>query len=413
MQRKEKIFFGWWVVLGLFFATFFGTWGRYITAVLFSFISKDMGWSVASLNLSISLALWVYAGAVIIVGRLVDKIGGQKVIALGSLLLILGFYLLSFVQNLWQLYLVHGFILAFATAMTHAVPTQAVSRKWFIEKAGLVGALMAMAFAVSQALLAPLLTYEASIFGWRKVSLFAMSFGIIVLFLTLIFIKDTPESVGLLPYGAEKEVGKGENSSLPRQIELTAAQSLRTSSFWFIFLAYGLLAVPLQGFMGNAVNWGVTVGIAPQIAGLALSSFHFLAVPGKILWGLLGDKFGKRKVLVIGHLACAIVALGGWTWISSPLSLYIVCMLWGVSYGTLALVAPYLGDLFGRYNVGLLFGIVTAAHGLLGGVGPLLWGIIFDVTGAYNFASFTSACIYILVSICFFLTRPIIVSREN
>jgi MFS family permease len=415
-RRQREVFFGWWVVGGLFFATFFGSWGRYIIAALLGFIHQDLGWSAAEINLSVSIALWVYAGSVIVVGRLVDRWGGQRVIVTGSILLSTGFILLSLVGKLWQLYLVHGVLLAVACAMTHAVPTQAVARKWFIKRAGFVGGILVSAFALSQSLLAPLLTQGASILSWRVVCLAATLFGIVVLALALLLVRDTPESIGLQPYGANG--GKGEKPLPPAvrtQVSVrtedfsdyTVSQALRTVSFWALFFAYGFLAVSLQGVLSNIVHWGNSVGISMGSAGLAATALHFSAIPGKLFWGFLGDKIGKRSVLIAGNAICLLIMLGGWLLVHNSFTLYIFAIVYGLFYGAgISLIAPYLGDLFGRKNLASLFGLVTAAHGFIGGFGPLLWGVIFDRTGTYNLAALSAGIIYIFVVICFIFARP-------
>lgn len=408
MSNSSKIFYGWWVVTGLFFATFFGTWGRYIVAALIGFIHEDAGWTATQVNLSISIALWVYAAAVILVGRLVDTWGGRRVIITGSVLLSLGFIGLSLVTTLGQLYLAHGVLLAVACAMTHAVPTQAVARKWFIQRSGLVGGLLASAFAISQSLLAPVLTYGASIWTWRAVSLAAASFDLVVLVLALLVVRDTPESMGLRPYGAEDLQERPAGTTVAAgEVQVPVTQALHTTAFWAMFFAYGFLAVPLQGVLSNIVNWGNAVGISMAGAGLAATAMHLSAIPGKMLWGALGDRLGKRLVQAAGHGLCLLIMLGGWLWVHDPPSLYVFAVCFGLSYGVgISLIAPYLGDLFGRQSVASLFGVVTAAHGFIGGFGPLLWGLIFDATGTYNMAALTSVGIYILVIICFYLARP-------
>ncbi len=80
----------------------------------------------------------------------------------------------------------------------------------------------------------------------------------------------------------------------------------------------------------------------------------------------------------------------------------------GLGYGLpTGLFAPYLGDLFGRANVGSLFGIVTMGWGLVGGWGAVLWGIIFDTTRGYNLACLISAGCYALALIALFLIKPL------
>jgi fucose permease len=65
----------------------------------------------------------------------------------------------------------------------------------------------------------------------------------------------------------------------------------------------------------------------------------------------------------------------------------------------MGLFAPYLVELFGRANVGTLLGILTLGHGLIGGLGPFLWGYIFDRYGSYNIACLISAACYFVIAV--------------
>lgn len=414
VQRRWKFYPGWGVVIGLFFSTFFGSWGRYIVPALMGFMIRDLGWSATGVNLSVSIALWTYAAGSTLAGRLVDRLGGRLVIAIGGLFLVVGFFLLSLVHTLWQLYLYHGVILAMGTSFTHLVPTQAVARKWFIKLSGFIGGLLAIGFAISQALLAPLLTYGAGQSGWRFVSFTATSFGFAVLVLALVLVKDTPESVGLLPYGVDGNWSLAEKDGLSRKEPVILNNVLKNSSFWAACIGYGLLGIPIQGFLANAVNWGTAVALPAGSAGVALTLFNVTATPAKIIWGLLADKLGKRKVLLLSQVICAVVMLGGWLLVHGPTSFYVFVMSFGLAYGAaFVLMAPYFGDLFGRRLVATLYGFASAAHGLLGGVGPLLWGVISDRTGQYNQAALVSALAYVASVGCFAIVREAVFDDEE
>ena len=404
-KEKGKMFYGWWVVVGLFFSTFCGAWGRFILSVCGPAISRDTGWSTSDIMLSLTIALFVYSIAVLIVGRLVDKIGGRRVITIGSICLMVGFALLSMSNELWQIYIVHGVLLAIAVSMTHTVPVQGLGRKWFIKRSGLVGGLLIGAFSISTAILSPVLTQSAATIGWRTTSLIAMAFGAVVLLFALFVIRNTPESMGLRPYGAEEETS--DKDAPIEEVNIPPNKAIRTVPFWGLCLAFGLIGIPIQGLLTNLIFWGEATGMEPGSAGLVLTAYCLPAIFAKLIWGTLGDKYGKRKMQIIGQVLCIIVMLASWLWVESTLSLFILGVAFGLVYGNIALLIPYMGDIFGRKSIGTLTGYVTAAHGLFGAIGPFLWGKIFDVTGTYNLACLISAVVYFLVLICLILARPL------
>ena len=357
--------------------------------------------------LSISIALFVYALAAIFVGRLIDALGGKRVITIGSLCLMAGFASLPLIRELWQLYLIHGVLLTVAVSMLHSVPTQAVARKWFIKRAALVAGVLLAAFSISQAILAPLLTQSAASIGWRTTCLICTSFGAVILVFARLVIKDTPESVGLHPYGAE-EIETEINLDVVSEVYIPPRQALRTVSFWGLCLAEGFGGIPVQGFITNIIVWGADITGDPARAGLFMTALSVPGIVGTILWGWLGDKFGKRGVGIASSALCAVIMAAAWLWVSDAQSLYVICILFGFVFaGPFVIIKPYMGDLFGRASVGTLIGYAIAAHGLLGAAGPVLWSAIYDTMGAYNIAALISGGIYLLIVVCFILARPL------
>jgi ABC-type thiamin/hydroxymethylpyrimidine transport system permease subunit len=63
--------------------------------------------------------------------------------------------------------------------------------------------------------------------------------------------------------------------------------------------------------------------------------------------------------------------------------------------------------LFGRQNIGSSFGVLTLAWGLIGGLGPTIWGIIVETSGSYNTALMLSSICYALAGLMLVFVRPL------
>ena len=98
---QGKLFYGWYIIGGLFVIAALGPMGRYILTVLFPFLMDDPGWSRQTIGLAFTIHFWVYAFLAILAGRLVDSIGGRITIFLGGILTLVGLALLSAVQQIW------------------------------------------------------------------------------------------------------------------------------------------------------------------------------------------------------------------------------------------------------------------------------------------------------------------------
>lgn len=359
--------------------------------------------------MAFSIHLWVYSFLVLLVGWMVDRIGSQRIIFLGGFILLIALTLLSRLSTLWQFYLFFGVVTALGVSMTHFVPNQATSRKWFIKKAGLAGGIILAAFGIGIAILAPVLTGLASSIGWRTTwFICALGFGIIIMLLAWLVIRATPESKGLHPDGmAEAPPEADITSSVAGEVMWSPKEALRTSSFWLLFVAFSLSSIPIQGMLTQVVMWGVDLGEPLATAGIFMTVFALPSIPAKILGGWLGDRYGKRRMLILAYCASLLVMVGAWLTVGSRSSLFIVAILFGLSYGLpFALFVPYLGDLYGRASLGMLVGILTFGGTFIGGFGPLIWGRIADITGSYNPACLVSAIAYAMAIVVLMLLKP-------
>ncbi|MFH1087343.1 MAG: MFS transporter [Chloroflexota bacterium] len=405
-MKSNKVFYGWWVAAGLLFVSFFGVIGRFTAGALGPTMMRDTGWSRSDIMLSVTIGLLVYAVAVVFVGRLIDTIGARKVIAVAGGSGIVGFLLFSRATELWHLYVAAGFFLAICTAGTHMVPEQAVTRKWFIKRASLVAGLAAIGYSLSLGVLFPLITRGGVNYGWRPVALVLAVSGVVILLLGRFIIRDTPESVGLRPYGTDEIASNSASGMVAMETAMPASQAVRTVSFWALSLTWGF-GLAIQGFMPSLAFWGEAVGASPATAGLFATAFTVPAMVVKPVWGYLGDRFGKRKAGLVGSSACCLIFLAGWLLVKDIPSLIVLCALYGLAYPHLVVITPYTGDLFGRASLGTLTGYGIAIHGFLGALSPILWTRSFDLTGSYNHACFLSAVVYLGVMACWLLARPL------
>jgi MFS family permease len=105
---------------------------------------------------------------------------------------------------------------------------------------------------------------------------------------------------------------------------------------------------------------------------------------GRLLLGLLGDRFGARRVLV-GGLMVQALCIGSYLYVHELSQFYVLAVVFGTAYGgVMPLYAVLARDYFGPRIMGTVFGAATMASSLGMAIGPLAGGVVFD-----NFASYT------------------------
>jgi MFS family permease len=412
MNTKRRIYYGWWVLFALVIVGSIGPMTRYGVPAFFPELSKELGWSRSLIGTAQSVSLWVYSFVSIFTGLMIDRIGGRKTILIGGGICLVGWLLLSTVNSVWQLFLYYGFVMGVAISFTHLVCVQAISRKWFVKRGGLAGGIVGSAFAIGTSIFSPLLTSLASGFGWRNVSLVAAFVsGVPIMLLAYFVIKDTPESVGLHPDGEIPIVTK--TSVVDKGNRWSVSKALKTRQFLLLFFSYSLTGIVYNGLIGHVVIWAVDLGSTAAAAGIFVTLFNGPSVAARVFGGAMGDKHGKQKILLVGTSLSLAVVLLGLFGTTSPVMLAFFAVVLGLAVGfSNTLFAPYLGDLYGRENVGSLFGILTLGWGLIGGVGPLLWGWIYDLTGGYKSALVLSAACYAMALVITSLIRPLNLTKK-
>ena len=401
MNPGKKLFYGWYVIAACAGIALAASVTRYAFSIFMPYMLKDLGWTRAAIGSALTLHMLVYAIGAIFIGRLTDKYGSRWIMAGGSILLMSGLVLLSRVTTIWQFYLCYSVIAACGVTATYVVPNTATARQWFVKKAGLSVAIVMAGSGLGLAVISPVSPMLIDRFGWRtSYILIGLAVGIIALLLSILVVRKTPESMGLLPDGAAAEVRSPAQtqgsppSAILNEERWTVKEAFGTRSFKIFLMVYPLSAIALQGVIGHIGAWGFDIakaeGMDPTrvggFIGSAMMIMALCATGARLITGPLSDRLG-RKPIIYGSLVFQILVFVFATSINSLNGFLIFAVLNGLAYGAvMPLWVPLLGDVFGRFSIATLMGILTFAAGAIGGLGPIIFGWIFDKTGSYSWA---------------------------
>lgn len=171
-------------------------------------------------------------------------------------------------------------------------------------------------------------------------------------------------------------------------VNFGVAQMVRTPQFWKIFSAFlvgataGLMVIGvIQLFGKDALTaGGIDAARANVIAGTAMGLFYALMNGlGRIVWGSLSDRMGRRNTiatmsLLQGIVMIAFYFIGGREW-----GLYLAAAAIGFNFGgNFALFPAITADYFGNASVGTNYPWVFLSYGVGGVIGPVLGGMMGD-----------------------------------
>mgnify|MGYP003565638708 FL=1 len=154
-------------------------------------------------------------------------------------------------------------------------------------------------------------------------------------------------------------------------------------------------------------NAGMSALQASAVAGTAMAVFFSLANGlGRIIWGLVSDKLGRKNSIIIMTATQGILVILFTYMAGTEILLYIGAALIGFNFGgNFALFPTITADTFGAKNVGQNYPFVFLAYGVGGILGPILGGKMGDL-GNFPLA-FTISGIAVLVgTILILIVRP-------
>jgi predicted MFS family arabinose efflux permease len=221
--------------------------------------------------------------------------------------------------------------------------------------------------------MAPLAAWLVSNHDWRT------SMQIIALIVAAIMI---PVSL-LVRRAPALESGPSTSSGEPAPPEMSLAQALRSPQFIILLLTNFFCCATHSGPIIHTVSYAVSCGI-PLVAAVSIYSVEGLAgLGGRIAFGLLGDRFGAKRVLVLGLLAQAFGALG-YVFVRELAAFYTVAALFGFIYaGTMPLYSVLARENFPLRMMGTVIGGTAMAGSLGMATGPLAGGLIYDAFASY------------------------------
>jgi MFS transporter, OFA family, oxalate/formate antiporter len=392
--KKKSIYYGWVIVVVGFLAHIASAFSISSTlSVFLKPLSADLGISRGAFSLIRSGEILIGAAAAPIVGTLMDRWGGRWLMAAGGLISGAGFICLGQARDFVQFMLVRWLLVSPGDSLMGSMVVNVSISRWFVRMRGRALAIAGMGHGLAKVCMpvaaATLMLYVGWRGAWVVFGVFAL---VLVVAPALLFMRRSPEEMGLLPDGgpveAKAEVATPKKTRHAKRtgadnVEWSRSEALRTPVFWLIASTFGVAQIGVTGLNLHVFSYVTDQGYPTLVAASVMSIIAVMQFSTPIVWGTLADRMDNG---ILNMAKCALQGAGLLVALLVPglAPLYIGFFIYGIGMGGTAVLAETIwADFFGRISLGKIRGMGSLVTSLFSAGGPPFFGLLFDYTESY------------------------------
>ncbi len=377
---QRKIYYGHIMAGACFSIQAIGV-GIYIAyGVFFNSLMTEFGWSRAVISGASSLAFLSMGLFGIIIGRLNDRYGPRILMTITAFFLGVGYMLMAKLEYIWHLYVFYGLIFGIGLSSIDVIALTTIAR-WFTRNRGMMTGIVKVGTGAGQLVLPLLATILITEYGWRNAYILIGSAALVCLVAIAQLLKRDPDHINQSNVGYKSEHTLDQEKS-DNSISLNAA--IRTPQLWTICIVNLTLVFCLMIIMVHIVPHARDIGVSAPRAASVLSMIGGVSMLGRFVTGIAIDRIGSRIAMII----CYFLLIAGLLWlqISDALwMLYLFALIYGLAHGGFfTSISPIIAEFFGIGSHGAIFGIAVCFGTIGGAAGPMLAGLLFDITSSYH-----------------------------
>jgi len=376
---RQRLHPGWVMVFSAMGILAVNSQPYYSFGIFLKTMTGELGWERGAMSLAISITMLVSNPLSILTGRLSDKYGPRIMVTASGFVYSLGYLLMSYVQALWQVYLIFGVLIAVGGALC-SVPLTSTIPRWFTKRRSVALGLTYAGMTVG-GIIGPFLTqWIIDIQDWRwAYRVFAIMTLVVFVPLSQL-LKRSPGDSGMKPYG---ETGETESIATESAQGFSYRQALRTRWFW---LFGGILLCQFfvgQTLVGHIAPHITDLGISATMAAGVLSIYAATSLVGTNLSGIMIERLGLKRMIVVSF--SLVLLLMVWLIFSrTEWMFYFFAVFYGLTFGLLIPLQTVVpGELFGLKSLGSISATLMFIGAIGGAIGSPLAGAIFDTRGSY------------------------------
>jgi MFS transporter, OFA family, oxalate/formate antiporter len=384
MEKSNKIFYGWWIVVGSILVT--ATIVPSVMALANKFlipVTTDMGInrSTFSIGNAILQAVGIFLAPFMTKKLAIGNLRKIQMVSIVIYCVVYATYALA--QTPTHLYII-SFILGIAFLGATMIPISIMITNWFDKKRGLAMSLALSGVGIGGFILSPLITRWLENYGWRKTYfIFAVIMLVVSLPVSIFIFRKSPEDKNLKAFGVD-EVAKGDKAR-NRDFDLTITTKESYTKPFFILLVLGMI---FNGLINTAALGQFPPALeelhGPIVAATIISLYSLVGILGKLILGWVNDKFGIVKGILFGCITFGL-AFFMILFASNVIIAYLMAVSFGLGNAMGAVMPPLItSTIYGPKKYGEVYGYISSATQLGLTFGSILVASIFDITRSYK-----------------------------
>ncbi|NQW17165.1 MAG: MFS transporter [Chloroflexi bacterium] len=411
-RQARGAFYGWWILAAGAVTNGIGGsvhWQGF--TVMFLPVAESLGLSRAQTALAFSLSRAENGIMGPFTGWLVDKFGPRPLMIGGTILVGVGYILLSRTTSYRDFVLVYIFVISVGASTSFMQATTTALNAWFVRRRGIVMAINSAAFRVGAAFMVPLLSVVVLKWGWETAAFWVGVMMIVLITPLALFMRRSPEHYGMLPDGDTKDlrtVGAQTSAGTKNgEEDWEVGEAIKTRAF-YVLAAGTVLRMSVHGavfvHLIPILQWKEA---SPQGAANMVGLLALVSVPLIIFLGWVSDKVSRQKILA-GAYVLSGSGLLLMNFVDGTVAVFLALLLFSGSEAGSALNWALVGDLFGRKKFATIRGILAPMYNAALFVTPVAAGWVFDKTGSYEYVLLTGGGLFFAAAIVFFsLQAPV------
>jgi MFS family permease len=374
-------------------------------------MGADTGWTRAGIGLAITFNFLSMGAASFFWGSLSDRLGPSRVVLCGVLLLAAGLAWASRAGSLLEFQIAWGVLVGVASGAFMA-PLMSTVTLWFDRHRALAVALVSAGIGVAPMTVSPIAAWLMVEHGWRPTMLILAGVVLVLLVPAALLVRKPPQFETAGQAGAPGAPAGGGGATASASLGELTRQAFRSRPFAVLALTFFACCATHAGPIIHTVSYAIGCGLPTMTAVTIYSVEGFAGLVGRLALGLAADRFGVKRIIILGLLTQALAA-GAYAAVSRLGEFYAVAFIFGLAYGgVMPLYAALVRSYFDVRIMGSVLGGLSMISSLGMALGPAVGGWIYDHWHTYTWMYLGSLAVGLgAVAIAFALPRVLAPSR--